>query len=74
MTRAEIAFNKWAIAVGAKFRWTQHVRKTGGSEWSGPICGFYSTQGTPIGYCVESECHKGSVQIWPEAALEPTDD
>lgn len=46
------------------------VRKKSGSEWQGEIVGWYSTGLTPIGYAVESESHLGSVQIYPEAALE----
>lgn len=34
------------------------------------VVGFYSTELTPDGYCVESATHKGSVQIYPAAALE----
>jgi hypothetical protein len=46
------------------------VKKKSGSHWSGRVVGFYSTALTPRGYAVESEFHKGSVQIYPEAALE----
>lgn len=46
------------------------VRKIKGSEWQGYIVGDYSTELTPEGYCVESEVHRGSVQIYPAAALE----
>lgn len=48
----------------------QMVRKKSGSEWQGQIVGWYSTELTPEGYAVESESHKGSVQIYPAAALE----
>ena len=54
----------------AKFRIDDRVRKTKGSEWQGKIVGTYSTGLTPEGYCVESEVHKGSVQIYPASALE----
>lgn len=47
------------------------VRKRSGSSWQGRIVGFYATSLTPVGYCVESEREPGSVQIYPEAALEP---
>jgi hypothetical protein len=47
-----------------------HVRKKSGSEWQGYIVGTYSTKLTPNGFCVESENHSGSVQIYPESALE----
>ncbi len=46
------------------------MRKIKGSQWQGQIVGFYSTDLTPSGYAVESEVHKGSVQIYPENALE----
>lgn len=47
-----------------------HVRKIRGSEWQGIIVGSYSTSLTPVGWVVESESHKGSCQLYPEAALE----
>ena len=53
-----------------KFKLGDKVRKTKGSEWSGYVVGTYSTELTPEGYCVESEHHKGSVQIYPASALE----
>lgn len=46
------------------------VRKRSGSAWEGRVCGEYSTSLTPKGYAVESDKHPGSVQIYPEAALE----
>ena len=55
----------------AKVSWGDLVEKKSGSEWSGRIVGFYTTETTLVGYAVESEHHKGSVQIWPEAALIP---
>lgn len=54
----------WKFAVGDR------VRKKSGSAWQGRIVGWYSTALTPFGYCVESECHAGSVQIYPANALE----
>lgn len=53
-----------------KWRIGDMVRKKRGSEWRGRVCGFYSTEGTPEGYCVESFFERGSVQVWPLAALE----
>lgn len=53
-----------------KFKIGDRVRKIKGSSWQGIIVGTYSTELTPIGYAVESEREKGSVQIYPEAALE----
>jgi dihydrofolate reductase (trimethoprim resistance protein) len=52
-----------------KFKLGDKVIKSKGSEWSGKIVGTYSTELTPEGYCVESEFHKGSVQIYPVSAL-----
>ena len=49
------------------------VRKTKGSEWQGYVVGFYSTTLTPEGYAIESESHRGSVQIYPVNALEFVD-
>lgn len=46
------------------------VRKIRGSSWQGIIVGSYSTSLTPVGWCVESEREKGSVQLYPETALE----
>ena len=40
----------------------------------GNIVGWYSTTLTIEGYAVESEVHKGSVQIYPASALELVDD
>lgn len=56
---------------GWTFRKGDRVRKTKGASWQGRIVGFYSTNLTPIGYAVESEREPGSVQIYPEGALEP---
>lgn len=53
-----------------RFTLKDRVRKTKGSSWQGRVVGFYSTELTPIGYCVESEREPGSVQIYPESALE----
>lgn len=45
------------------------VEKVKGSCWTGRVVGFYRTELTPYGVCVESEREPGSVQIYPEAAL-----
>ncbi|QIG72952.1 dihydrofolate reductase protein [Rhizobium phage RHph_N3_2] len=50
------------------------VRKKSGSSWNGRVVGFYSTELTPVGYCVESRRERGSVQIYPESALIPAKD
>jgi len=52
------------------FQIGDRVKKKSGSEWQGEIVGWYSTELTPEGYAVESETHKGSVQIYPASALE----
>lgn len=52
---------KWSIG--------DSVTKTKGSSWTGKVVGYYSTSLTSKGYAVESETEKGSVQIYPEAAL-----
>jgi dihydrofolate reductase (trimethoprim resistance protein) len=49
------------------------VQKKRGSKWRGKVVGFYSTDHTERGYSVESLFEQGSVQVWPEAALEPWD-
>jgi len=56
-----------------KFEQGDRVKKKSGSEWQGYIVGWYSTELTPTGYAVESESHKGSVQIYPASALELVD-
>lgn len=57
-------------SIKRKFKLGDHVAKTYGSEWEGLVVGTYSTTLTPEGYCVESFAHRGSVQIYPAAALE----
>lgn len=56
-----------------EFALGQRVRKTKGSSWHGRVVGFYSTSLTPIGYAIESDREPGSVQIYPETALEAVD-
>ncbi len=56
---------------GWRFELNQRVRKRKGSQWQGRVVGFYMTHLTTRGYAIESETHFGSVQIYPEAALEP---
>lgn len=52
------------------FRRGDRLRKKSGSQWQGRVVGYYSTDLTPRGYCIESERELGSVQIYPEGALE----
>ena len=53
-----------------KFKLGDMVRKINGSQWHGRVVGEYSTELTPEGYAVESATERGSVQIYPAAALE----
>jgi len=54
-----------------KFKLGDRVRKIGNKgQWHGHVVGFYSASCTPIGYAIESELETGSVQIYPESALE----
>ena len=50
------------------------VRKTKGASWQGVVVGHYSTTLTADGVCVESEREKGSVQLYPVAALEAVEE
>lgn len=54
----------------SKFVIGDHVWKVKGSQWQGKVVGTYSTELTPEGFCVESDFHKGSVQLYPASALE----
>lgn len=55
---------------GRKWTLGARLRKKKGSAWHGKVVGFYSTELTPIGYAIESAFEPGSVQIYPENALE----
>lgn len=55
----------------ARYQLGDTLRKKRGSSWHGTVVGFYSTSLTPIGYAIESWTEKGSVQIYPQEALEP---
>ncbi len=52
------------------FRYGDRVRKRTGASWQGRVVGWYSASRTPRGVAVESEREPGSVQIYPEVALE----
>lgn len=52
------------------FKHFDQVCKIKGSMWRGTVVGWYSTALTPEGYAVESAYEKGSVQIYPAAALQ----
>lgn len=56
---------------GWKYKLGDHLRKKKGGRWTGKVVGFYSTELTPEGYAIESNTEVGSVQIYPESALEP---
>lgn len=60
----------WVGHGRSTFALGDRVRKKSGSEWEGHVVGYYSTTLTPIGVAVESAAHRGSVQIYPEQALE----
>lgn len=56
--------------VMSGFDFGERVRKIGGSSWHGHVRGYYVTDRTICGACVESERETGSVQIYPASALE----
>ena len=56
-------------SIHSAFQIGDKVRKKSGSQWQDLVVSFYSTTLTPEGYCVESESHSGSVQIYPASAL-----
>lgn len=54
-----------------KFKEGDMVKKKGDrGQWHGCVCGYYSSSCTKVGYAVESLLENGSVQIYPENALE----
>lgn len=69
------AIHDAGFVIVPRGKWTlgDTVTKPKGSSWSGRIVGFYSTRLTPVGHCVESAHHPGSVQIYPETALVETE-
>jgi hypothetical protein len=58
------------LRAAPRFQQGDRVRKTKGSSWRGCVVGFYSSSITDVGYAIESENEPGSVQIYPESALE----
>ena len=68
---AETLKNAALSGASSDARWPlgMMVHKTKGASWRGRIVGYYSTDLTPEGYCVESAHEPGSVQIYPRAAL-----
>ena len=59
------------IAYGWKYKLGDRLTKKSGSSWTGKVVGYYTTSLTARGYAIESENEPGSVQIYPESALEP---
>lgn len=54
-----------------KYKRSDLVKKRGDKgQWRGRVVGFYSTNITARGYAIESAFEPGSVQIYPESALE----
>lgn len=51
------------------FKFGDYVFKRRGASWNGRVCGWYTTELTPIGLAVESRYEHGSVQIYPASAL-----
>lgn len=66
-----ISFVAGMVFADALFDLGQPVKKRSGGQWRGHVVGFYKTKLTERGYCVESHYEKGSVQLYPEKALEP---
>jgi hypothetical protein len=63
-----------SIYWDGEYKLGERLRKKKGSSWQGKVVGYYSTSLTKNGYAIESEREPGSVQIYPEAALEPVKD
>lgn len=55
----------------ATFQMGDFVAKKGRASWRGRIVGWYRTDLTKLGYAIESYFEPGSVQIYPETAIEP---
>lgn len=55
----------------AAFGLGDFVQKRSGGQWHGKVVGFYATELTAVGYCIESYYEPGSVQLYPEKALAP---
>ena len=54
----------------AKFQMGDYAAKKGLGSWRGKIVGWYRTDSTSLGYAIESYFEPGSVQIYPETAIE----
>jgi dihydrofolate reductase (trimethoprim resistance protein) len=55
----------------ARYQLGDRVQKKGHASWRGIVVGWYRTELTALGYAVESLFEPGSVQIYPETALDP---
>ncbi|WP_306049297.1 hypothetical protein [Oceaniradius stylonematis] len=53
----------WEHGIGTR------LTKVKGSNWTGPVVGFYRGSLTEFGYAVESENEPGNVQIYPVQAF-----
>ncbi|ANK77284.1 DfrB family trimethoprim-resistant dihydrofolate reductase [Ensifer adhaerens] len=54
----------------AAFQMGDYAAKKGRASWRGKIVGWYRTDLTSLGYAIESHFEPGSVQIYPETAIE----
>ncbi|MCP3412863.1 hypothetical protein NLM16_01965 [Bradyrhizobium brasilense] len=54
----------------AKFQMGDYAAKKGRASWRGRIVGWYRTDLTRLGYAIESYFEPGSVQIYPETAID----
>lgn len=54
---------------GRTFQLGDMVRKRSGSWWEGRVVGFYSTEQTLDGVCVQMDKPMGPVQIYPASTL-----
>jgi hypothetical protein len=63
--------NARAWPADAIFQFGEAVQKKGRASWRGTVVGWYRTELTELGFAVESLFEPGSVQIYPQTALEP---
>lgn len=62
-----------ALVTGGVYSFGDLVRKKSGGQWHGAVVGFYHTTLTQHGVCVESMKERGSVQLYPQVAMEDWD-
>jgi R67 dihydrofolate reductase len=72
LDRAEAAESYLVVAQEeAAFVFGDRVRKKSGSEWQGTVCGFYRNRYLHHNGCaVESDSHRGAIQLYPDMRLE----